>query len=134
MIVAISQHLIDEVWLEVAPMLEKALEKNPGDLDLEDARKKLDSGEYLLLCAVDNDKILAAFAVELVEARRKTANIVLCGGEQMNDWLDDFMDTVKPLVREQGCEALTIMGRVGWQRKMRPFGFTETARILEVQL
>ncbi len=134
MIVAISPDRIERVWLDVAPMLEKALNKNPGDINLSDVRERIESGEYLILCAVDNDKILASFAVEMIIERRKTANIVLCGGEKMDDWLSEFMDTLKPLVKGQGCEAITIMGRAGWQRKMKPFGFSETARILEVQL
>jgi len=134
LIVAIPPEQIEDIWIQVSPLLEKALNKNPGDIDLELVRERLESGEYLLMCAIENDKILASFAVELVNEKRKTANIVLCGGERMDDWLDQFMDTIKPLVRDQGCEAITIMGRAGWQRKMKPYGFSETARILEVKL
>jgi len=134
LIVAIPPEQIEDIWVKVSPMLEKALNKNPGDLDIDDVRDKMFSGEYLLMCAVEGEDILASFAVEIFSEKRKKANIVLCGGEQIDEWLTPFMNVIKPLVKEQGCDVLTIMGRKGWERKMKPFGFCETARILEVNL
>ena len=134
MIIAIQPYNLDSVWIEIAPLIEKGLFFNTGDITLNDAHDRIESGEYLLICATQGNEIQAAIVVELVTQSRKTCNIVLAGGTDMDNWLDDFMNEIKSLAAEQGAEALTIMGRKGWLRKMKPYGFEETARILEVAL
>ncbi len=134
MIIAIPPESLDEAWLQVEPLLSKGLAFNNGDITTEETYDRISDGTYLLVCSMLGNEIQAAFAVELVTNHRKTCNIVLAGGQDIDSWLDDFMDTIRSLAKEQGAEALTIMGRKGWARKMKPYGFHETARILEVAL
>jgi len=135
MIIAIPASDLDSVWDQVKGLLERALAFNSGDIDIELTKERIESGEYLLLIALRDDEIQACFVAELVtKALRKSCNIVLCGGHSINGWLGGFMDTIREIALEQGCDNLSIIGRHGWVRKMKVYGFEEKARVLEVML
>ena len=53
--------------------------------------------------------------------RKKVIHCFLAGGEM--DQILDMIDSAVAWGKTQGCESLTLSGRLGWDRVLRPYGF-----------
>lgn len=124
MIGAIRRDQIDAYWPTVEPLLEMALEHGDGDLTIEDVYSDLMDGTQILLIAY-NQGIKAAITMEIVTGRRsRWLNVVLCGGEDSDEWLEEWKEAAEQIAEEQEA-SLMVTGRRGWLKKLKPFGFKE---------
>lgn len=57
----------------------------------------------------------------LVYPQKKVLHIFLAGGEL--DQLTDMHDDVIAWAKKQGCQALSLSGRHGWKKALKPFGW-----------
>lgn len=78
------------------------------------------------------DEILAAAVTELVlrDGRRECC-IALCGGRDMDEWITAYPE-IERYAREEGCSAMRIIGRPGWERVLP--GYRRAAVILTKDL
>lgn len=65
----------------------------------------------------------------VVFPRKKVLHVFLAAGEM--DQLFDMIDDATEWAKEQGCTAMTLAGRPGWQRAMKPLGFVPTLVTME---
>lgn len=61
--------------------------------------------------------------------RKKVLNVWLAAGEM--DQIIDMLDNAMEWGRAQGCEAMTLSGRMGWQRVLAKHGFKPAMLVLE---
>ena len=132
MIIAIPPEDISRVWGEVGPMLQLALDEGNGIYDLSDVRDVLESGKNILLTAVKDKEIQAAFVLATLEyPRKKVLSIFLVGGTGMTEWEEEIMSTIETLAKSQGANSIYSNGRDGWTRKMKEYGYHKIHTVLE---
>lgn len=73
----------------------------------------------------------AVLIVEILEGENRVLNVVAIGGRLMVSWLDQVMDCLKRLARDQQCSKIRVQGRKGWEKVLAGYGYTPRAVILE---
>ncbi len=111
-----------QLWPKVAGLIKVAMRRG----DLSSFRGVQDSvleGNGLLWLAFDEKAIHAAAVTELHETEwRKSCVIVACAGHDMTQWVH-MIEEIEKFAKAEGCSAVRIFGREGWQRvlsKYRP--------------
>jgi hypothetical protein len=104
-----------------------------GDLgtfdEVEDA---VTSGQALLWLVWKEPEILGAAVTQVVATQKsRICIIVACGGENLRLWLP-LVTKIESYAREEGCDAVRILGRKGWMRVLK--GYSAPAVILERRL
>lgn len=101
------------------PWLEAAVKRSPGE-SLPPATVEILAGRAQLWAG---DRYAMVTQLVLMPHER-TFHVWLCGGD-----LDEAMaarPTIESWARQQGAQAITIRGRRGWARVLKPFGYTTT--------
>jgi hypothetical protein len=112
--------LLDHFWGRVAPLLQKAIERGAGELELGDVYQRLQDRHMQLLVAVEGPTILAAFVTEVVQYPRKRAlRVVLAGGTGAKKWKGALRAMLHTGARAVGAKSLEVLGRPGWVRFLR---------------
>lgn len=66
----------------------------------------------------DKNRILGCFFIDFVNNHiGKTMNLILLGGEEMDDWSEDFSKFLHVLAEQEDVDELTVFGRKGWGRR-----------------
>jgi hypothetical protein len=100
-------------------LIQRALDDTLTDYDII-ARDVLE-GRALLWLVWDGTEIYAAIVTSLgVSNGRKFCTIVACGGRAMLHWLC-LIERIEAYARREGCRSIAVMGRTGWQRKLRDY-------------
>lgn len=107
------------------PWIEAALEYSGGSHTFDDIVDLVRSGKAQLWPAPRG----CAVTEIVVYPQKRVLHLFLAGGEL--DQLRDMFNDAADWGRAQGCEAMTLSGRVGWSRVMRPDGWRQTAVVME---
>ena len=99
------------------PWIEAALEYSGGTHTFEDIVQGIVSGHMQLWPAPKG----CAVTQIVVYPQKKTLHVFLAGGEM--EQLLDMMGDAAAWGRTQGCAAMTLSGRIGWQRALRGHGW-----------
>ena len=105
--------------------IEAALEYSGGTHIFDDVKQGILEGRMQLWPSPNSCAV-----TEIVEyARKKVLHVFLAGGEM--DELTDMIDSAAAWGRTQGCTALTMSGRKGWERALAPHGFKPVMIVME---
>ncbi|MCC6779765.1 MAG: hypothetical protein IT537_24555 [Hyphomicrobiales bacterium] len=108
-----------EFWPHVEPFIAAACRR--GLHDLAGAEQAVRSGAALIWIVWDGESIVAALTTELHRINgRKLCFIAALGGNERRRWLHLIAD-VESWARAEGCVAMIVMGRLGWQRELRGY-------------
>jgi hypothetical protein len=93
-------------------------------------RKKIESGEWQL------HQFPKGFVItEGVKFAEETVLTVhLAGGEQLDAWKTEANETLKQFGREQGCQALEAVCRIGLAAKLKPLGWRHYRTVMRLEL
>jgi hypothetical protein len=108
--------------------IEAALEYSGGTHTIEDVEDAIRSGRMQLWPAER-----ACAVTEIVVYPRKTVLHVFLGGGDM-DQLFDMIDDAAAWGKRQGCTSMSLSGRMGWQRAMKPLGWEPKMVVMEKEL
>ena len=126
---------VNQTWPSVVDFIKAAIEQQTGDKDytLEQVQVYVSSGQWMLLVATEDDKIIGAATVNLFNRpNNRVAFITYIGGRLIVS-KESFKQMCQVL---KGFGATSIEGAVNeavarlWQR----FGFIEKYKIVEVAL
>lgn len=120
-LLGITPDTVPAFWPIVTPLIARALEHADGRYALEDVLAALLARDMQLWIAIDTRSmaIEAACVTEIVAyPREKRCGLVFCAGRRSERWLR-HLDEIGDWAREQGCEALELQGRPGWERLLR---------------
>ena len=127
MAVCVDPKRVSEVWPHFRHYIDSAINKvglnSPQTIEAD-----VLSGRALLWLAYDGKLVHAAAVTEIVD---KVCTIVACGGDGLDDFLP-CMISLEQFARDEGCTAMRIIGRDGWQRILK--NYKQKAVILERQL
>jgi hypothetical protein len=111
----VAPRLVEGIWPHAGPLIKRAMDRtelgNFGDVE----REVLDGKQQLWL-AWNGTAIEAAAVTRIVLiGQRKICILVACGGHGRKRWLP-LIAGIEQFARNEGCAAMRIIGRKGWQR------------------
>ena len=113
----VPSSMIHEVWDAARPHLQRALDQTYGEYTIADVYASLFNGERQLHLIGDVTDPTAAAVTEVVDyPRRRAVRIHLLGGNNVNEWKDDFERHLLVGARNVRANQLEFIGRPGWAR------------------
>lgn len=65
---------------------------------------------------------------------RPTLWVVAVAGDRFEEWDDELDAQLTKLAREANCSHVVAMGRPGWARRMRNYGFDSVQTLIEKEI
>ena len=119
-IAAVSPPELPAVWSSVTPLLERALAREPL-WNLGALEQMLRAGHAQLWTATNGDGISAALVTRIViYPAGRLCDLTWCAGAEPGDWAE-ALGPIEAWAKGQGCRGMEIIGRPGWERRLRGF-------------
>jgi hypothetical protein len=134
---AVPVSMIDIVWHQLAPLLEKPIELCKDETSLEYVYGFLKAGSLMALIVSENDKIVAVnvLRIDTFDNGNKLLFIVLVGGERIDEWGYQVLDAEKDIAKSLGCVELRgCAARHGWLRKLNKTAWQEVHTVIKLKL
>ena len=134
--IKIQPQSIELIWPLVKDLIQKPIDFNLGEFNLEDVYNWLTSGYMHLWIIGNKEEILVAVVTEIVTYPRQTRlRIVLAGGKKnnMNRWFDIFWDKdseIHKFAKKNNVKRFEVCGRDGWLRVLAKVGFKKFCTVL----
>jgi len=128
-----SDEYLDKIWDQVSPLLQKAIDRNRGEFNLEDVRRLIEAHLCTLWC-VESPKggIVAAVVVEVVNyARFRVMRLLLLGGEESGSW-KDLWAGLEHYAKYQQCAHIEAYTRPGMERLFSNTGMKRVYTVISV--
>jgi hypothetical protein len=123
------------IWEEVAELLGPACDRSFGQETIQTLRASLMSGSEGLFVIETLEDIIGAVTYEVITYNTglRVLAINYAGGVAMESQMPEVIDMFHALRRRFMCDRVRIMGRKGWIRYMKQFGFTDTHYSVEME-
>ncbi len=122
--------LVDLLWLEVEPLLKKAISKRPDDIDLEHEHKLLVSGNEILVVVYKEHELIAVNTLEVRTygtGKRTLVSLNSCGTD-LEEWIGDYLALTDLIGKDFGCSTTmgistrySSKGRDAWLRMINKY-------------
>ena len=113
---------IPYIWIEVKPLIEKALTYANGEMLPEDVLSLLLQDKEHLFIGYTNDEIQSALVGEIITYPQKKAFRIITwstkSGHDYKAWIDLF-DTIEYFAKSEGCDSIEAWTRKGLARKLK---------------
>jgi hypothetical protein len=133
MLYGIPSTSIDDVWDEVRPWIAAACERSRGKFDADDIRiGLLERDDQLWIWRTDT--AYAVGVTRLVNYPKQTVCALrIVTGRNMAEWIEPAMAGIEQWAKSQGCAAMELCARPGWERALRSrvSGYDKTHVYLE---
>ena len=135
-LIQIKPESVDIIWPLVRDLLQKPIDQNLGEFDVEDVRKWLNDNYMHLWIIGDEEEVLLAVTTEFVNyPRERRLRIVLVGGKtnNMDKWFDVFWDkdsAIHTFAKENDAKRFECCGRDGWVKVLAKVGFKKFCTVL----
>jgi len=103
--------------MQIKKWINDALGYSGGTHDYDDVVKAIQDGQMQLWAAPKGCIVTEI----LVYPKKKVLHIFLAGGELKQ--ITDMQDDVIAWAKNQGCSALSLSGRHGWTKALKPLGW-----------
>ena len=121
---------VEFIWSQVAPLLEKALDKT---YSIKDILYGLANDRMQLFISWHNDKVESAVVTEIAQyPQSKVLRYFLAGGTNLENWLEEIQIVIEKFAKKENCTQLEVAGRKGWVRKLK--GFRVKAYLLNKEI
>jgi len=121
---------VEFIWSQVAPLLEKALDKT---YSIKDILYGLANDRMQLFISWHNDKVESAVVTEIAQyPQSKVLRYFLAGGTNLENWLEEIQIVIEKFAKRENCTHLEVAGRKGWVRKLK--GFRVKAYLLNKEI
>ena len=134
--IKIQPQSIELIWPLVKDLVQKPVNQNLGEFNLEDVYNWLTNGYMHLWIIGNEEEILVAVVTEFVVYPRETRlRIVLAGGKKnnMDKWFDIFWDKdseIHKFAKRNNVKRFEVRGRDGWLRVLARVGFKKFCTVL----
>lgn len=124
---------VHRVWPEVEEFIASALDHSKGDYTLESAKTLLATGHWMLIVAVDEEKICGAATAHMFNRPHdRVAFITAIGGKLISN--SDTFEQLKQLFASYGATCIEGAARESIARLWSRYGFEEKYRIVGVKI
>jgi hypothetical protein len=112
-------------WEAATPFLQKAIDLNRGEFDIDDIYQAIKAKD-MQLWGIHDGELKAVMVTEIIiYPKLKRLRVVLNGGILIDTWLDVVMETLDRFKEAHGCKDVEILGRRGWVKKLAKYGYRE---------
>ncbi len=113
-----------KMWPDIEHFANEALEFAFDGMKTEDLLSWIVTGRLVLVVLTRDQEIIASMTLEIVEhEHEKICHCLTFAGEDLESWVEQWLDIWEMIARELGCQKITIKGREGWARYARRHGF-----------
>lgn len=139
MITSVPKHYFPLVWKEAREHLVRFEKAARGGCTADDlGRMIVDDKQQLWIIANDDNEIIGAIVTQVSDLpQKKVLEIVACAGNsdnRLDEFLYESMKELEEFARLNYCDVIRVEGRKGWSRALKPYGFDQTAIILEKEI
>ena len=129
-------HLLTNVLPEAREHLERVVEASHGDITYESIRNELVNGQAQLIAVFKGHKVIAAVTVNVttMDSGKRVLMAPVVGGDEMELWLDDVMNLLNKMAKDTCCDTIRGIGRAGWTRQLKKYGWKPTMTIVEFEV
>ena len=123
---AVPPSLIDVIYPMVEYQINRVIDRAQNDISSETIKKRLKSGETMMIIINDEDEIIAVNILEVTEFEtgHRALYIPITAGERMSEWLDDFLKMAMDIAKDLKCNELRgISCRPGWIKALKSHGW-----------
>jgi hypothetical protein len=128
MITPIPSNFVSQVWPRVSHHVMAAVEYVDSGFNEQDILERLLSRDFQLWIV---GQYQAACVTQItIYPQHKVCLVVALGGEGMDEWLDELMDTVEDWAAQNGCRYVEEYGRKGWLKVGKKRGYGEVYTVM----
>ena len=133
--VIVEPSQLPAIWDRVAEFLGPACDVSHGQETLGTARQSLIKGIDGLFVVLDGEDIIGAVTYHVLDfdTGLRLLDIPLAGGVDMGSQMPAVIDMFHQLKSAFMCDRVRIVGRKGWVRYMKQFGFVDTHYSVEME-
>ena len=130
-LMGIRQDMVQSIWEQAKPHLEKALEHSDGEFKIDDVLQfLLDRAMQLwVLYDISTHDVVMAGCTEIIDyPRSKICRVVLMGGLSMDLWQAQT-PVFEDWAREQGCTQMETLVRKGLAKKLTGLDYKQVYQV-----
>lgn len=125
---------IDQAWMQVSPILEKAIPYTDGKYSLEDINEGIKSRELQLWLSTRQEGPTTCMVTRIIQyPQEKILLIMLYAGESLKNMIH-FKPIIYNWAKENGCMSIYIYGRAGWEKVLKDEGYEKVYSVLRMKL
>ena len=117
-------------WPELATRLDRALTDNLDGLNAHGILTSATSGHAVIL---EHERTVLAMQI-LDGSQGRVAHVLAYEGPGGLMFNGLYTDVLSRIASEYGAERLTLTGRAGWRRALKPFGWSEASTTLSKEV
>lgn len=123
-------------WDELYAFLKLGVEHSNGELDEDSIYGQVQDGNLLIAAVYDEANLIAVVAFELTvfTTGKRVINIQLAGGESLDSWFEMMDEVAQAIAKSRECDDVYIVGRAGWQRKLKQLGYQTVHTVLHKEV
>lgn len=130
----VHSDLIDATFPYIRKFLSESTQLSDGAFTPEDILQSLKAREMQLWVVSSQGILTCAVITEIKQfPHQKHLNILFLGGDDMNKWIH-LIDDIINRAAKNGCDAVKIYGRKGWEKVLAKFGFKHSHTVLKRDL
>lgn len=131
-----SPELALQHWDELYSKLKLAVDHANGELDEPSVKYQVEEGDLLVAAVYEDEQLLAVVAFELLlfHTDKRVLNIQLAGGDSLDLWFERMDEVAQNIARARECTEVYIVGRAGWQRKLKQLGYSTVHTVLHKEV
>ncbi len=134
----IKPEAVMPLWPQVEPFVRSSVSWSPHLQKMEGAahvRDRCVSGEYQVWLSHSEGAIKAVLVVAITQhSACKVVDIHYGAGDDMETWMPGFYDVMAADARAAGCRFVRVIGREGWAKPLKEFGFEKAANVYLLEL
>lgn len=105
---------------------------NLGRFD--ELEKDVLTGAAILWIGVEDNAVRVSVVTQiLLTEKSKICMVQACGGDGLNNWIG-LLPVIENYARVNKCDAVRLMGRKGWARVLKGYGYAIAKVVMERQL
>ena len=132
--------MLDEVWDQCEPHLQRVVDRSHGELTLDSIKSKVITSNCILFAIYKGDKIIAVNTAEtrVMESGLKALFIPITCGEHLDEWMVPFLDVAKSIAKRFGCTELRGLSvrtvKDAWTRKLESQGWEALHTVIKCNI
>jgi hypothetical protein len=116
-----------EAWDRSKPFLANALAESGGEYTVDDVLSEIEQDH-----AIFYPTKLGAIVFRVVRYPRKRMLRIWLAGGDMDSCIDAMLDAAEFHAGQHECDGIEVVGRRGWERVLKPYGF-EHKRVMLIK-
>ena len=118
-------------WAEIKPYIDRAVEHGIGECTSMDMFLGAMAGKYECWEAIIDGKTMS-FGMARINTfqQHDQLQIVTASGEGWDLYGPEALAYAEDVAKQTGCKYVTVWGRPGWTKKMKPLGYKHTYTVM----